>query len=267
MTPKWGTPSSAQQLEESSMYPKSSWDESWFPAFNSRGMPIIHKHLKRKLLSATGMWEGPWVCCLKWNGHWDALTRKKAAFPCSGLNAGSSFISQDEGMFESPVETLEKALGPRLIWTGGLTSLWHLERKAEFNASKGDDARLLLKIDRNPNIPGATGKGTWVSRLTSRCVPIALPSLVEIPEVSPVTRQESWRRWTNTSLKWSCSPRRAGRPPPPHVPSASLRSLPQIPSHLRLDHGASLKLGTQSSRKDVALPPASSSKAEFPDVS
>ena len=41
----------------------------------------------------------------------------------SGLNSGSSFISQDEGMSESPVETLEKAIGFRLIWTGGLTSL------------------------------------------------------------------------------------------------------------------------------------------------
>ena len=51
------------------------------------------------------------------------MTRKKAGFPCSGLSAGSSFISQDEGMSESPVESLEKALGLRLIWTGGLTSL------------------------------------------------------------------------------------------------------------------------------------------------
>ena len=68
------------------------------------------------------------------------------------LNAGSSFISQDEGMSESPVETLEKALVLRLILTGGPTSLWYLERKAEFNASKGDDAWPLLKIDRDPNI-------------------------------------------------------------------------------------------------------------------
>ena len=68
------------------------------------------------------------------------------------LNAGSSFISQDEGMSESPVETLEKALVLQLISTGGLTSLWHLERHAEFNASKGDDAWPLLKIDRDPNI-------------------------------------------------------------------------------------------------------------------
>ena len=35
--------------------------------------------------------------CLKWNGPRDALTQKKAGFPCSGLNAGSYFISQDEG--------------------------------------------------------------------------------------------------------------------------------------------------------------------------
>ena len=53
----------------------------------------------------------------------EALPQKKARFPCSGLNSGSSFISQDEGMSESPVETLEKAIGFRLIWTGGLTSL------------------------------------------------------------------------------------------------------------------------------------------------
>ena len=32
-------------------------------------------------------------------------------------------MSQDEGMSESPVETLEKVVGLRLIWTGGITSL------------------------------------------------------------------------------------------------------------------------------------------------
>ena len=51
------------------------------------------------------------------------LTQKKARFPCSGLSSGSSFISQDEGMFESPVETLEKAVGLLIIWTGGITFL------------------------------------------------------------------------------------------------------------------------------------------------
>ena len=33
------------------------------------------------------------------------------------------FHLKHEGMSESPEETLEKALGPRLIWTGDLTSL------------------------------------------------------------------------------------------------------------------------------------------------
>ena len=51
------------------------------------------------------------------------LTQKKAGFPCSGLNSGLCFMSKDEGMSESPVETLEKAVGLRLIWTGGITSL------------------------------------------------------------------------------------------------------------------------------------------------
>ena len=32
-------------------------------------------------------------------------------------------MSQDEGMSESPVETLENALGLRLIWKGEITSL------------------------------------------------------------------------------------------------------------------------------------------------
>ena len=51
------------------------------------------------------------------------MTQKKAQFPCTGLNSGSSFISQDEGMSESRVETLEKAVGVSVIWTEGLTSL------------------------------------------------------------------------------------------------------------------------------------------------
>ena len=39
------------------------------------------------------------------------------------LKLGSCFMSQDEGMSDSPVETLEKVVGLRLIWTGGITSL------------------------------------------------------------------------------------------------------------------------------------------------
>ena len=45
------------------------------------------------------------------------------------------FHLTNEGMSESPVETLQKAIGVRLIWTGCLTSLGPLERHMEFTAS------------------------------------------------------------------------------------------------------------------------------------
>ena len=60
-----------------------------------------------------------------------------------------------------------------------------------FNASKGDYARVFLKIYRNHNITVATRKGLSVSRLTSRSIHSALPTLEVIPEWSLVTRQES----------------------------------------------------------------------------
>ena len=142
------------------MHPILSRDEN-DSVFDSRGKPTYHKHVKRSLPSAIGMWEGLCVFWLKCNGPRNALTQKKARIPCSGLNAGSSFIAQDEGMSESPVETLEKALGLRLFWTGGLTSLWHLKRRMEFNASKFDNAWLFVKIERNSNITLPTIRDAW----------------------------------------------------------------------------------------------------------
>ena len=87
-------------------------------------------------------------------------------------------MSQDEGMSESPVETLVKAVGLRVVWTGGITSLLKLERHTEFNASKDDDVLLFLKMDRNPKIFLETRKGRLVSHLTSRSVCIILSSHV-----------------------------------------------------------------------------------------
>ena len=121
---------------------------------------------------------GTCVFCLKWNGPRETLTQKKSGFPCSSLNSGSCFISQDEVMSKSPVETLEKAVVLRLIWIGGITSIWYLERHMEFKVSKGDDAWLFLKMGRNPNITVPTRKWDLVSCLTSRSVRIVLPSLV-----------------------------------------------------------------------------------------
>ena len=154
---------SVQQLEESSMHLILSQVESWFPVFDWRYEPTFDQHLKWSFPSAIGMWEGLCVSCLKWNGPRDTLTQKKAGFPCSGLNSGSCFISQDEGMSESPVETLENPVVLRLIWIGGITSLWYLERHMEFKASKGDYAWLFLKMDRNPNITVPTRKWALVT--------------------------------------------------------------------------------------------------------
>ena len=55
-------------------------------------------------------------------------------------------------------ESLEKAIVLHLFWTEGLTSFWHIKRCAEFIASKGDDAWLFVKIDRNTNITVPTNK-------------------------------------------------------------------------------------------------------------
>ena len=154
----------------------SGWE--WFPVFDWRGKPTFHKHLKKRLPSEIGIWERLCDFCLKYNGTRDALTQKKAGFPCSALNAGSSFISQDEGMSEYPVETLEKAIVLKLFWTEGLTSIWDFESWAEFDASKVDDAWLFVKCDRNTNITVPTNKGHLAFRLTSRSVCIFLPSIV-----------------------------------------------------------------------------------------
>ena len=69
------------------------------------------------------------------------------------------------------------------------------------HASKRDDAWLLLKINRNPNIPVATGIEHWFSCLTSRGIHIALPSLEDNPKLSLASRQESWCHWINMNFE------------------------------------------------------------------
>ena len=160
------------------MHPISSQVESWFRVFDWRFEPTFHQHFKWSFPSAIDMWEGPCVFCLKGNGPRETLTQKKAGFPCSGCNSDSCFISQDEGMSASPVDTLEKAVVLHLIWIGGITSTWYLERHTEFKASKCDDSWFFLKMNRNPNITVPTRKWALVSCLTSRSVHIVLSSLV-----------------------------------------------------------------------------------------
>ena len=159
------------------MYPISSQEESWFPGFYWTVRPTLNKQLKRSLPSPIRMWEGPWVFCLKWNGYRDSLIRNKVGFPWSDLNAGSSFIWQDEGMSESCGDPRGNPSSPPHL-DRGLHIPWHLERLMKFKASKVDETWLFLKIDRNPSISVQTRKGPLVSDLTSRSDCIILPSLV-----------------------------------------------------------------------------------------
>ena len=121
------------------MHPKSSQEESWFQGFYWTGRPTLKKHLKMSLPSAIGMWEGPWVLCFSWSANRDTLTRNKVGFPCSGLNLGLCFMSQDKGMSEYSVQSLEKAFCPSLMWNGGLTSI---------DTSRGPRSSMLQKVMR-----------------------------------------------------------------------------------------------------------------------
>ena len=102
---------------------------------------------------------------------------KEGQISLQRLNACWSFISQDEKMSESPVETIQKALGLHLISKRGLTSFGQLESHVDFTASNVDDAWQFLNIVRNPNITVSNRKWSSVSLLTSRSLCIFLRSL------------------------------------------------------------------------------------------
>ena len=91
-------------------------------------------------------------------------------------------------MSESPVETLEKALGLHFISKMGLTCLWQIESYVEFTASNFDHAWQFFNIVRNTNITVSNRKRDLDSHLTSRSVCIFLPRLVYIPELSLILR-------------------------------------------------------------------------------
>ena len=169
-------PISVQELQVSTMDAISSREETWFSGFYWRGRPTFHKHLKRNFPSGICMWEGTCVLCFKWNWPQVALTRKKHGFPCRDLIQPHRSYHKMKG-FLNPCRDPTESPSLPLISTGGHTSFWNLEWNAEFSASKVDDAWLLY-IVRNPNITMPTRKWPSVSRLMSRSVQIALPSLV-----------------------------------------------------------------------------------------
>ena len=106
-------------------------------------------------------------------------------------------------MSESPVETLQKALGLHFISKRGLTRIWQLENDVEFTASNFDDAWQFFNIVRDPSITVSNRKRDLNSHLTSRSVRIVLPRLVYIPELSLILRPVSWLHWTNSTFEWT----------------------------------------------------------------
>ena len=92
-------------------------------------------------------------------------------------------------MSESPVETLEKALGLHFISKMGLSCIWQIDSHVEFTASNFDDAWQFFNIVRNSNITVSNRKRDMNSHLTSRSVCIFLPRLVYIPYLSLIPTQ------------------------------------------------------------------------------
>ena len=136
------------------------------------------------------MCEGLCVFYLKWNGPQDALTQKKAGFPCSGLKAGSYFISQDEGMSESPLETLEKA---KVLISSAQRATY------PFETSRGALSSMLQKVTMPDYSRKLIGIPIQLCQLKGT---LGLPALLQkrlyfpakhslLPEVSVITRQES----------------------------------------------------------------------------
>ena len=88
------------------MHRISSGDESWFPVFDRRGKPTFHKRLK---------WSFPLGICIGKDPVISASSEmdpeipdlKEGQISLQRLNAGSSFIAEDERMSESPIDTLQ----------------------------------------------------------------------------------------------------------------------------------------------------------------
>ena len=146
--------------------------------------------------------------CFMLQAKWTAKCpdSKEVQISLQRLQACSSFISQDERISESPVETLQKALGLHIISKRGLTCLCHFEIHVEFTASNVDDAWQFFNIVRNPNITVSNRKRDLNSHLTARRICIVLTHLDYIPELSLIPRQVSWLHWKNSSFEWISPP-------------------------------------------------------------
>ena len=160
------------------MHPISSQDESWFLVFDWRFEPTFHQHLKWSFPSAIGMWEGPFF----FRSHVEWTPRdpdsKEGRTSLQWLKFRLVFHLTRWRDVWIPCRDPWESHSSLLIWIRGITSPGYFERHTEFKASKGDDAWLFLKMDRNPNITVPNRKWALVYCLTSGSIRIVLPSLV-----------------------------------------------------------------------------------------
>ena len=106
---------------------------------------------------------------------------KEGRISLQRLNAGSLFISQDESMYDSTLETLQKALGLHLISIRVLTFLWH---------RRGLRSSVLQKL-RMPDTSWVL-LGISISLRQLESDPRSHASLLEASVLSCQTSLDSW---------------------------------------------------------------------------
>ena len=134
---------SFRQLQRIPAKPVSSLEEHQFPHSKSRKVPCTPNGLNMRVDSLASSEEVSQLSTcpsrggrpqnMYVRGSLSLLPHVEWTLRCPGLKEGwislqwlectLAFIPREEWVSESPVETIEKALGPRLIWTAGLTSL------------------------------------------------------------------------------------------------------------------------------------------------
>ena len=91
-----------------------------------KGQPTIPKHLKWSFPSAICWWEGLCAFCLKWNVPQEPWLKRRPDFPQWLKFRLVVHVTRWRDVW-IPCGKPRESRRSRVIWTGGNTSLWHLE--------------------------------------------------------------------------------------------------------------------------------------------
>ena len=141
----------------------------------------LSSHLKRRPVSPTETWEEPHSSGQIRKDTEYASTPDKARFPCSITSGALNTASEHKGGLTLLLHFTKKHVSS-LNMTGFLTPCIQLDRKAEFHASKRDEASLqswnstgnlsfLPQLSRNPEIPSSSWDEDRFSCSNSRGMP------------------------------------------------------------------------------------------------